>query len=120
MENRAFYPEKMQPPLGLYAHGVEVPGLWLPVFRIDYRRLRFLGPVSRENLCVDYDVHVPRVNRRVIRRHDPRRLALGVLEVKGTSSELPPTLRPLVKLGCRKRSFSKYLACYERLTDDTR
>lgn len=25
MENRAFYPEVMQPPLGLYAHGVEVP-----------------------------------------------------------------------------------------------
>ena len=25
MENRAFYPEKMQPPLGLYAHGVEIP-----------------------------------------------------------------------------------------------
>ena len=25
MENRAFYPEKMQPPLGLYAQGVEVP-----------------------------------------------------------------------------------------------
>ena len=25
MENRAFYPEIMQPPLGLYAHGVEVP-----------------------------------------------------------------------------------------------
>lgn len=25
MENRAFYPEKMQPPIGKYAHGVEVP-----------------------------------------------------------------------------------------------
>lgn len=25
MENRAFYPEAMQPPLGPYAHGVEVP-----------------------------------------------------------------------------------------------
>lgn len=25
MENRAFYPETMQPPLGKYAHGVEVP-----------------------------------------------------------------------------------------------
>ena len=25
MENRAFYPEVMQPPLGKYAHGVEVP-----------------------------------------------------------------------------------------------
>ena len=25
MENRAFYPEVMQPPLGAYAHGVEVP-----------------------------------------------------------------------------------------------
>ena len=25
MENRAFYPEKMPPPLGKYAHGVEIP-----------------------------------------------------------------------------------------------
>lgn len=25
MENRAFYPENMHPPLGMYAHGVEVP-----------------------------------------------------------------------------------------------
>lgn len=25
MENRAFYPEKMQMPLGPYAHGVEIP-----------------------------------------------------------------------------------------------
>ena len=25
MENRAFYPEKMQPPAGPYAHGVEIP-----------------------------------------------------------------------------------------------
>lgn len=25
MENRAFYPEIMHPPLGMYAHGVEVP-----------------------------------------------------------------------------------------------
>ncbi len=25
MENRAFYPESMHPPLGAYAHGVEIP-----------------------------------------------------------------------------------------------
>ena len=25
MENRAFYPETMHPPLGAYAHGIEVP-----------------------------------------------------------------------------------------------
>jgi len=25
MENRAFYPEKIHPPIGLYAHGVEIP-----------------------------------------------------------------------------------------------
>tara|TARA_Y100000588_G_C13696821_1_gene686893 strand:+ start:231 stop:629 length:399 start_codon:yes stop_codon:yes gene_type:complete len=25
MENRAFYPEKMYPPIGLFAHGVEIP-----------------------------------------------------------------------------------------------
>ena len=25
MDNRAFYPEKMHPPIGLFAHGVEIP-----------------------------------------------------------------------------------------------
>ena len=25
MENRAFYPESIHPPIGMYAHGVEVP-----------------------------------------------------------------------------------------------
>lgn len=46
MENRAFYPEKMQPPLGLYAHGVEVP---------ENAKLTFVaGQVG-----IDFDGNVP-------------------------------------------------------------
>jgi hypothetical protein len=101
----------------LRAQGVDFPGLVFPAFRIDYRRMRFVDPAMRANLCLDYDIHVPCTNRRLVRRHDPRHLDRGVFEVKGRSAELPPALRPLIKLGCRKQSFSKYLACYERLTD---
>lgn len=101
----------------LRSQGVDYPGLLFPAFRIDYRRVRFVEPATRANLCVDYDIHVPCSNRRLVHRHDPRRLDHGVFEVKGRSADLPPALRPLVKLGCRKQSFSKYLACYERLTD---
>lgn len=101
----------------LRSQGVDYPGLLFPAFRIDYRRMRFLEPATRANLCLDYDIHVPCSNRRLVHRHDPRRLDQGVFEIKGRSAALPPALRPLVKLGCRKQSFSKYLACYERLTD---
>lgn len=101
----------------LRSEGVDYPGLLLPAFRIDYRRMRFVEPATRANLCLDYDIHVPCSNRRLVRHHDPRRLGQGVFEIKGRSAALPPALRPLVKLGCRKQAFSKYLACYERLTD---
>jgi len=101
----------------LRSQGVDYPGLLFPAFRIDYRRMRFVEPATRANLCLDYDIHVPCSNRRLVHRHDPRRLDRGVFEIKGRSAELPPALRPLIKLGCRKQSFSKYLACYERLTD---
>lgn len=99
----------------LRARGVDLPGRLIPVFRIDYVRLRFLEPMSRENLCLDYDIHVPRVNRGTVPRHDPRCLPLGVFEHKGRSAELPRSLRSLGRLGCKRQSFSKYLACYERL-----
>lgn len=46
MENRAFYPEKMQPPLGHYAHGVEIP---------EDAKLTFVAG----QLGMDFDGNVP-------------------------------------------------------------
>jgi len=103
----------------LREHGVTLEEPVLPVFRIDYTRRRFLEPVTRSNLCLDYDIHVPRSSRRMIRRHDPRHLGCAVFESKGRSTRLPPLLQPLIELGCRRGAFSKYLDCYERLTDTT-
>ena len=46
MENRAFYPEKMPLPLGLYAHGVEVP---------EDAKLTFVAG----QIGMDFEGHVP-------------------------------------------------------------
>jgi hypothetical protein len=101
----------------LRARGVVAAGLLHPAFRIDYRRLRYVEPLSGDGLSLDYRICVPWANRRMIRRHDPRCLERCVLELKGSTTELPSSLRFLTRLGCRKRSFSKYLACHGRLSD---
>ena len=103
----------------LRSHGVNCSAMLLPAFQIDYTRSRFTHPPSGACLCLDYDIHVSRVNRAVC-RHDPRLLEQAVFEIKGTLTRLPPDLSFLTRLGCRKQSFSKYLACYRRLTGGVR
>jgi hypothetical protein len=100
----------------LRTHGLDVSSPLRPVFQIDYTRSRFVHPLSGSSLCLDYDILVPRVNRSMVSRHDPRLLTQAVFEIKGRSTELMPDLGFLVRLGCRKQSFSKYLACYRRVT----
>ena len=43
-------------------------------------------------------------------------IGVAVLEVKGACEELPVALRSLLRLGLHKRSFSKFLAVYWRMT----
>ena len=50
MENRAFYPEKMPLPLGLYAHGVEVP---------EDAKLTFVAG----QIGMDFEGHAERISR---------------------------------------------------------
>jgi len=97
----------------LRTHGVDAPSPLFPVFQIDYTRSRFVHPTTGAGLCLDYDIHVPRVNRRMVSRHDSRLLRQAVFEVKGRTSRLMPDLTFLTRLECRKQSFSKYLACYQ-------
>jgi hypothetical protein len=100
----------------LRRNGLDAPAPLVPAFQIDYTRHRFVHPSSASELCLDYNIHVPRVNRRMVSRLDPRSLAEAVLEVKGQRREMLPDLYFLTRIGCRKRSFSKYLACYRRVS----
>jgi hypothetical protein len=103
----------------LRAHGVDAPSPLFPAFQIDYTRARFRHPRTGADLCLDCDIHVPRVNRLMVRRHDPRPLRQAVFEVKGRASGLMDDLTALTGLECRKQSFSKYLACYQLVCDVT-
>jgi len=96
----------------LRAQGVDPPSPLFPAFQIDYTRSRFVHPMTGANLCLDYDIHVSRVNRRMVWRHDSRFLRQAVFEVKGRPSRLMPDLTFLIRLECRKQAFSKYLVCY--------
>jgi hypothetical protein len=98
----------------LGAEGVLVDGLWQPLMLIRYRRERFIEPAGQARISLDADIAVARVNPRLMAPADDRALPGGVLEVKGAGDELPLALRPLLALGARKRSFSKYLAVYAR------
>jgi hypothetical protein len=99
----------------LLRRGVLPPRAWYPAFQITYRRWRFLEPCTGGRLCVDAHITAPRVHPRLAPRAPDLALAHGVLEFKTPQDDLPPFLHPLTALGCRRESFSKYLACFRRL-----
>ena len=102
-------------PRRLWKHGIIVRGPLLPVFKISYKRLRFIEPVTRTRVCIDYDICAPAVNRQMVPFTNPFRLNKAVFELKGSLTRLPDTLHQLTALGCRKESFSKYALCYNKI-----
>lgn len=86
-----------------------------PTFLVRYRRLRFIEPVSCTRISVDYDISVPKIHPGLNLHSNPMKLAQAVLEIKGPVYNLPDWLLNLQKMGCRKQSFSKYLAGYLHL-----
>ena len=90
-------------------------GPLFPVFQISYKRRRFVEPVSGLRLSIDYDIHVPKVNLRMVPRINPFNLQSAVFETKGSRADLPETLHQLTALGCIKQSFSKYSTCYRKV-----
>jgi VTC domain len=103
-------------PLLLRDRGILVGDLWQPVVRIRYRRDRFVEPVSRARISLDADIAAAALSRRLGAVADDRALGTAILEVKGAEEELPSALRPLLQLGARKCSFSKFLAVYAHAT----
>lgn len=88
--------------------GVEsIPGL-RPELRVDYRRRRWRDPTGTTGICLDHSI---RPAGRILP------VPTAVLEIKAGSRRLPATLAPLLALGCRPGTFSKYLACHDLLGD---
>jgi hypothetical protein len=103
-------------PLLLRECGILVRDLQQPTMLIRYRRDRFIEPVTRARISLDTEIAAAAVNRRFLAAADQRPICTGILEVKGKGDELPLALRPLLRLGARKRSFSKFLAVYLHAT----
>ncbi len=109
-------PELLRIPQLLKSHGVHLQRSYFPVYHIAYKRFRFLEPLHGGRICFDKDIRVPQVNYMAVARQYPLALQTAVFEYKGESAELPCSLLPLMKLGFRKASFSKYGACFQKLT----
>ncbi len=86
-----------------------------PSLVVQYERRRYIDAVSGARICVDTAVRVPRVNRLLLPCTLPGMLETAVLELKGDCLDLPPQLHTLTDLGCRRASWSKYAACYQKL-----
>ena len=108
-------PRLLDIPQAVKAQGVLLKQFMFPAFIVQYERYRFVELVSGTRVCVDYNICMPRVNRSMLPAANPFPLPTAVLEVKGNVESLPGILSHLLAYGCKKASFSKYLACYEHL-----
>ncbi len=96
--------------------GVIINDNLFPAFQISYKRLRYIDPYTGSRICFDYDISSPRSSRMMIPHIRSATLQTAVFEIKGAESELPVSLYPLTDMGLLKSSFSKYSACYHKLT----
>jgi hypothetical protein len=109
-------PRLLSIPLLLRDKGVLGQASWQPVLRLRYRRDRFVDPFSGSRVSLDREISAAEVNTRFVSVSDRSPLAVAVLEVKGARERLPVALEPLLHLGMRKQSFSKFLAVYTHMT----
>lgn len=86
----------------------DLPGHLLPAMMVRYERHRFVEPISRARISLDFRIEAPRANRVLFGQGGPVRLGVSVVEVKGAGEELPRALRALAHVGARRASFSKY------------
>jgi len=88
-----------------------------PVFQLNYRRTRYIDPLTGARLSVDSDIYVSRVNRFIVNDNAfIAPLAEAVFEYKEKTGILPDWLHQVNVLGeCKKGAFSKYSECYARI-----
>lgn len=104
------------PPL-LRGLGVVLREPLFPAFQISYTRRRFIDPLSGARLCIDQDIHVPRTNPLMISKTRPAFLPVGVIEYKQKGNDLPDWLTQITAFQGRRAAFSKYLVCFQHITN---
>jgi hypothetical protein len=90
--------------------GIPLPPRLLPVLLIRYDRYRYVERSSGSRISIDMNIGAPRGSHRVVRDAAPAVLPYAVLEVKGSGTDLPRVLHPLIRIGARRGSSSKYAA----------
>jgi hypothetical protein len=80
----------------------------LPAVLLRYHRSRFVEPLSGSRISVDVDIEALRGHPRLLGNAFSERFDFAVVEVKGTSNQLPRALHVLESLGARKSACSKY------------
>jgi hypothetical protein len=108
-------PELSALPALLATRGVGVCASTRPVFVVSYRRRRFIDPMTGVRIALDQDIHASRHALSCPGPAGSPMLSLAVIETKGNLANLPPYLAPLMAMGLRPDSFSKYLHCYQSL-----
>ena len=91
--------------------GFRFAGPLRPAICLAYRRRRYLEAATGTRICLDHDICPVRIHAGLggLVRGQP--LSEGVFEVEGAAERLPETLAPLIRLGCRRQSFSKFQRC---------
>ena len=86
-----------------------------PFMLISYQRVRFKVPGTQIRFCLDFNIHVPKINEQFGITTKPYMLKEAVFEIKGPEEDLPEFMKIIETLGGRRDSFSKYLACYQMI-----
>jgi len=110
-------PELCTIPYILFSNGEFLTQKIYPVFQISYKRQRFIDPFTRSRICIDYDICAPRVNNYMVSKFNSFNLTTAVFEMKSELSKLPLSLQPLIDIGLKKSSFSKYSTCYQKINN---
>ena len=110
------HPELCELPRLLRPGGVFAGEELAPLLSLRYRRRRFVEPLSGMRLALDTEIGLRRTNSKLLGLGSASQLPDTILEVKGATPELPPTLAWIASaLGLRRGGYSKYEACFRSL-----
>jgi len=87
--------------------------LLYPVIKITYWRYRFTEPLTGQRVALDCRIRSTMVRPRPGNGEKELELPGAVIEIKGTSIELPATLKRIGMLDVDWSRFSKYSACID-------
>ncbi len=84
-----------------------------PVIKITYWRYRFTEPLTGQRVALDCRIRSTMVTHRPGNGESELELDGAVIEIKGTSIEIPATLKRIGMLDVDWSRFSKYSACID-------